>query len=210
MDRIIDKISPLFHVVASKIAQIIFSIVGGIGIAIEATTLFFVPCIAAIGLDVASAVYLSKRINKKHPELSDGKFKSEYKYKVMYTMLVVFVLLIIAHYVDTIVFKEGIQAQASVLCGFLLYEGWSVLENWSSENDNPMAKALQNVMVNKAERHLNVPEGTIGNVLLRKDNDKKKDNIAIHGSNSGVVGNSGTIGNIGCTTINTEKDATNK
>jgi hypothetical protein len=53
---------------------------------------------------------------------------------------------------------------------FLFYEVWSCLENWSSENDQPIAKALQRVMVNKAERHLNVP---LSDILMKDDKPKR-------------------------------------
>jgi hypothetical protein len=49
---------------------------------------------------------------------------------------------------------------------FLFYELWSCLENWSSENDKPIAKAMQRIMVNKAERHLNVP---LSDILMPGD-----------------------------------------
>ena len=48
---------------------------------------------------------------------------------------------------------------------FLFYEIWSCLENWSSENKQPIARALQRIMVNKAERHLNVP---LSDILLNE------------------------------------------
>lgn len=201
----------IYRTILSRILQYVTSIFGGLLVAFETSILFFVPCFIITLVDVWAAYSLGKRVHKKYPERSDGKFKSEYKYRILYTMIIAFIGIILASYVDTHVIKDSDMAVRFVLAVFFFYQLWSILENWSSENDKPMAIALQRVMVNKAERHLNVPEGTIGDVLLRKDDDtdKKKDNITVHGSNSGVVGNSGTIGNIGCNHINTEKDATN-
>ena len=76
----------------------------------------------------------------------------------MITLIVVFVVLLLAAYVDMKVRMATDQLAVRWAMGvFLFYEGWSCLENWSSENNQPFAKALQRIMVNKAERHLNVP-----------------------------------------------------
>ncbi|MDR1116215.1 MAG: hypothetical protein LBL33_08755 [Tannerella sp.] len=85
-------------------------------------------------------------------------------------MIIAFVLLIIAAYVDMLVIRDGDTAVRASMCIILFYEGWSVLENWSSENENKIARALQRIMVNKAERHLNVP---LSDILLneRKENE---------------------------------------
>ncbi len=59
---------------------------------------------------------------------------------------------------DTLVLISGNGFAVRFVVGvFLFYEVWSCLENWSSENDNKIAKALQRIMVNKIERHLDVP-----------------------------------------------------
>lgn len=59
---------------------------------------------------------------------------------------------------DTLVLISGNGFAVRFVVGvFLFYEVWSCLENWSSENDNKIAKALQRIMVNKIERLLDVP-----------------------------------------------------
>lgn len=59
---------------------------------------------------------------------------------------------------DTLVLISGNGFAVRFVVGvFLFYEVWSCLENWSGENDNKIAKALQRIMVNKIERHLDVP-----------------------------------------------------
>ena len=73
----------------------------------------------------------------------------------------------LASYVDELVIKGDDGFAVRFVVGiFLFYETWSCLENWSSENDNKIAKALQRIMVNKAERHLDVP---LSDILLDKD-----------------------------------------
>jgi len=79
----------------------------------------------------------------------------------------VFIAIILGAYVDMLIVKNGDIAVRFVMAVFLFYELWSCLENWSSENDAPIARALQRIMVNKAERHLNVP---LKDILTPGDN----------------------------------------
>ena len=152
--------------IGQKLLQNATSVFGGLLLAIETSMDYFIPCFFAIGLDICSAYMLSRRVHRLHPDKSDGKFKSEYKYRVMITLAVVFVVLILAAYVDMGVRRADDQLAVRWTMGiFLFYEGWSCLENWSSENSNPFARALQRIMVNKAERHLNVP---LGDILLHE------------------------------------------
>jgi len=141
----------------NKLTQWGTSIGGGVLLAIESSINFLVPCFLVIILDVFSAYMLGRRVHKKYPDKADGKFKSEYKYRILITMLVILVLIIVANYVDVYVLKDTDIAVRFVIGVFMFYQLWSILENWSSENDNKIAKALQRIMVNKAERHLNVP-----------------------------------------------------
>jgi hypothetical protein len=147
------------------------SVSGGFLMAVETSVDFFVPCLIAVVLDVASAWFLGQRVHKKHPDKSDGKFKSEYKHRIVWTMIIVWLCIILANYVDVFVrhSPDGLAVRFAVAV-FLFYEVWSCLENWSSENDAPIAKALQRIMVNKAERHLNVP---LSDILL-KEEDKRE------------------------------------
>ena len=152
--------------IAQKLLQYLASVCGGLLLAFETSIDYFMPCLFAIALDVFSAWMLGRRVHRKYPDRSDGKFKSEYKYRVMATLGVVFVVLILAAYVDLLVRQSTDQLAVRWAMGaFLFYEGWSCVENWSSENDNPLAKALQRIMVNKAERHLNVP---LSDILLKE------------------------------------------
>lgn len=152
---------------AQKLLQYASSLFGGLVMAFETSIDFFIPCLLAVVLDVISAWFLGRRVHKKYPERSDGKFKSEYKRRILYTMLIVWLCIILANYVDIAVrhSDDGLAVRFAVAV-FLFYEVWSCLENWSSENDQPIAKALQRVMVNKAERHLNVP---LSDILLKEE-----------------------------------------
>lgn len=160
----------IVDVVGSRLLQYGISIGGGLLAAFEASIPFFVPCLIATIIDVIAAYCLARRVHKRHPERSDGKFKSEYKYRIMFTMIIALAAIMLAHYVDLYVIKESDLAVRWIMGFFLFYQCWSILENWSSENNNKLARALQRIMVNKAERHLNVP---LSDIML---NDKSEGN----------------------------------
>ena len=156
-----------------KAIQYTVCIAAGLLAAFETTIDFFMPCLLSIVLDIISAWFLGRRVHRKHPELCDGKFKSEYKFRVMYTLIIIFIVVILSAYVDRIVLRGADVAVRFSVAMFLAYELWSCLENWSSENDKPWARVLQRIMVNKAERHLSVP---LADLLLNNNNEKKEEN----------------------------------
>ncbi len=162
----------------------LFVIYAGMFAAIENAIPAFIPCLIVTVLDIYSAWDLSKRVHKKYPDRSDGKFKSEYKYRIFKTMIIIFSLLIVAHYVDSYIPIANKLAVPFTVCMFFFYQFWSILENWSSENDNKMAKVFQRIMVNKAERHfgINMPELKTGHCYEfreeMKENCKQNDFIA--------------------------------
>lgn len=159
--------------IGSKLMQYATSIGGGLLLAFETSLPFFVPCLIATIIDVWAAYCLARRVHKKHPDRADGKFKSEYKYRIIYTMIIALTAIILANYVDINVLKDSDLAVRSVVGAFLFYQIWSILENWSSENDNKIAVALQRIMVNKAERHLNI---TLSDLMLNdKSTNKDKE-----------------------------------
>lgn len=154
-------------IIGQKLIQWLTSIVAGFIVAVGTSIDFFVPCLIAVILDVISAYALGRRVHKKYPDKSDGKFKSEYKWRILATMIIAWLCIILASYVDVNVrhSDDGLAVRFAVAV-FLFYELWSCLENWSSENDKPIAKAMQRIMVNKAERHLNVP---LSDILMPDD-----------------------------------------
>lgn len=147
----------IYHTALSKALQYTASVAGGLVLAIEGTVDYLAPCLVAIVVDVYTAWGLGKRVALKHPDRADGKFKSEYKWRILQTLLVIFVALLLAHLVDQILGGEA-WAVRFTSGAFLFYQVWSILENWSSERpeSNRLARYLQRVMINKAERHMGV------------------------------------------------------
>ena len=155
------------------------SLGAGLLVSVETSIPFFTPCLILTVLDVASAWDLGRRVHKKYPDRADGKFKSEYKYRILKTMILAFVCLILAAHLDQLLIRnmEEDYAVRFVMATFSFYQLWSVLENWSSENKNKIARALQRIMVNKAERHLNVPLADIFEVESKKEKDNDTEGI---------------------------------
>lgn len=142
--------------ITERLIQYITSIAGGFLLALEASVIYWSMCFLVIILDVLSAYDLSRRLHRKNPAKYDGKFKSEYKYRILTTMIVMLIAIMLAYFVDHLIIKESDIAQRFVVGFFIFYQLWSICENWSSENDNKLAKILQKIMINKAERHFNV------------------------------------------------------
>lgn len=150
----------------NRLLQYFTSIGGGLLLAFETSIPYFTPCFIAVIIDAYTAWTLGCRVHRKYPERADGKFKSEYKLHILVTMIVCLLAIIVAHHVDIYIIKNSDIAERFIVGVFLFYQIWSILENWSSESDNKIAKALQRIMINKAERHFNVP---LGDIMLNED-----------------------------------------
>ena len=121
-------------------------------------------CFTFILVDCISAFMLNRRIAKelelhgKNKSNNFGKFSTAKGSKIISTSIESFVLLILAHILDTQVFGffNGLYIAnyaAGVIC---VLQAWSILENASSCNGSRWAKLLQKIMVDKTERHLNI------------------------------------------------------
>jgi phage-related holin len=139
-----------------KTSQYLISILAGLLAAFESSINFFVPCLIVAVVDIIAAWHLCKRMSKKYPDKSDGKFKSEYLIRTVAKMVIILLAIVVANYVDNHIIKNTDIAVRFIVGLFLFYEIWSILENWSSENKNKIAKLLQRIMINKAERYLNI------------------------------------------------------
>jgi hypothetical protein len=126
---------------------------------LKPTIPFALICLFAVALDCFSAFQLSKRVRKKYSNANDGKFKSKYANRVFNTIFKVYALIVLAYFIDRIIIptENGLYLPNIIAGLFCFVQIWSFLENESSENDAPWARILQRIMVNKAERHFNVP-----------------------------------------------------
>lgn len=167
----------IFRTVTERLWQHVISILIGVLIAFESSIPYFVPCMIVVLLDVYTANRLNKRIALKYPGTTDGKFKSIYGTRIFETMFMGLVLIILAHYVDKQIIQNGNLVVRYTVGIFIGYQSVSVLENWSSENDNKLALILQRVLVNKAERHLNIDLSDFWDIKKKKNKQHGNEDI---------------------------------
>lgn len=114
-------------------------------------------CFVLVLIDCFTSWRLSVRLKKQH--LSSGKFRSDKFGKAVLEMSIVIpVALLVAYFVQLYIFEGSNFHLPQITAGVIsFWQLWSILENISSGNrDAVWAKALQKIMIDKAERHLDV------------------------------------------------------
>ena len=116
-----------------------------------------VLCFVLVIIDCITSWRLSCRLRAQGK--SSGKFRSDkFGRAVIEMSIVIPVALLIAHFVQLYIFEGSNfhlpQITAGVIC---FWQIWSILENMSSGGREAIwAKALQKIMIDKAERHLDI------------------------------------------------------
>ena len=116
-----------------------------------------VLCFVLVIIDCITSWRLAVRLKKQGK--SSGKFRSDkFGRAVIEMSIVIPVALLIAHFVQLYIFEGSNfhlpQITAGVIC---FWQIWSILENMSSGGREAVwAKALQKIMIDKAERHLDI------------------------------------------------------
>jgi hypothetical protein len=144
----------------SEALRWVFAGIGAIIAILEPTLPYLIICTLMIFADCYTAWQLSKRARKAHPERvsKDGKkFKSQHFGKVIVTILKAWALIIMAFLMQTYITDDLPVDLTKVAAGAICF--WqllSVLENESSCNGAKWAKLLQNILVDKTERHFDI------------------------------------------------------
>ena len=138
----------------------VFSVGSAVVTALSPTLPYILLCTAAVLADCWTAWQLDKRVRKAYPEQTSrnsGKFKSSHFGSVLVTLLQVYLLLIFAHFLHVYV-TESLPCHALKLAAGLVigWQVWSCLENMSSCNGAKWAMVLQQIMVDKTERHFDI------------------------------------------------------
>lgn len=116
-----------------------------------------VLCFVLVIIDCITSWRLACRLRQQGK--SSGKFRSDkFGRAVIEMSIVIPVALLIAHFVQLYIFEGSNfhlpQITAGVIC---FWQVWSILENISSgDRDATWARVLQKVMIDKAERHLDI------------------------------------------------------
>ena len=103
----------------------LFSAIGAIVALLHPTIPFILLCTVMVLGDVYTAWSLSRRVKRKFPNASDGKFKSIYFGRVFITLIKIYVLIILAFLIETFIF-EGLQiklkrSSAGAVCFWQLW-----------------------------------------------------------------------------------------
>lgn len=116
-----------------------------------------VLCFVLVLIDCFTSWRLACRLRQQGK--SSGKFRSDkFGRAVVEMSIIIPTALLVAHFVQLYIFEGSNfhlpQITAGVIC---FWQIWSILENISSGNrEAAWAKILQKVMIDKAERHLDI------------------------------------------------------
>jgi len=134
-----------------------WAILGAFLAALEPSSTYIFICIVLVLWDCWEAYRLDRRVAKKFPGRCDGKFRSKPAWKVIETFIKIFMAIILAFMIEHSILKGVDIPLSQIVAGAICFvQIWSILENMSSCNNRPYARALQRIMVDKTERHLHV------------------------------------------------------
>ena len=143
-----------------RFLQMVFSMICGVAATLAPTLPYILLCTAIVLMDCITAWRLAKRVRKAYPHKTTKntpKFKSVHFRDVLITLMVVYSILVYAFFLDMYVTDSlpfnALKVSAGLIIG---WEIWSCLENESSCNGAKWAMLLQQIMVDKTERHFDL------------------------------------------------------
>ena len=143
-----------------RFLQMVFSIICGVAATLSPTLPYILLCTAIVLMDCITAWRLAKRVRKAYPHKTTKntpKLKSVHFRDVLITLMVVYSILVYAFFLDMYVTDSlpfnALKVSAGLIIG---WEIWSCLENESSCNGAKWAMLLQQIMVDKTERHFDL------------------------------------------------------
>lgn len=182
-------------------AKAVLAFIGAVAAYFLPTVPFIIVATAAVALDCLTAYTLSRRVRKKFPHLAErgaGKFQSMKLAKVGWTLIRIYLLIVLVFAIDKIIFGEVNLHLANIVSGAVCFaQVWSILENESSCNNAKWAQILQKIMVDKAERHLNIDingDGKIDGRPVKKGKRLLPTYEAENEVENGVVERDGRVG----------------
>lgn len=143
-----------------RFLQMVFSAISAVATALSPTLPYILLCTAIVLMDCITAWRLGRRVRKTYPHKTSKntpKFNSKHFGDVIQTLMVVYAVLIFAFFLNMYVTDSlpfnALKVSAGLIIG---WEIWSCLENESSCNGKKWAMLLQQIMVDKTERHFNI------------------------------------------------------
>lgn len=158
--------------------RMLFTLFGAVLSALAPTLPYVLLCTVAILADCVTAFRLDRRVKKAYPKRvskDGGKFKSHHFTSVLVTLALSYALLIFAYFLHLYV-TDGLPFNAlKVAAGAIIFwQAWSILENESSCNGARWAKLLQNIMVDKTERHFDIDLSELDEIKKKITKNKDK------------------------------------
>ena len=152
----------------------LFSLLGAIFAMLQPTLPYMLICTMVIFADCYTAWQLDKRFKAKYGKQApkeSGKFRSSNAGRVIHTLIEVYVLIILAFFINLYITSGlGVDMTKVASGAVIFWQFWSILENKSSCNDAAWARVAQKVLVDKTERHLGVDLS-----LLKKEDKDNED-----------------------------------
>lgn len=152
----------------------LFSLLGAIFAMLRPTLPYMLICTMVIFADCYTAWQLDKRVKAKYGKRApkeSGKFRSSNAGRVIHTLIEVYVLIILAFFINLYITSGlGVDMTKVAAGAVIFWQFWSILENKSSCNDAAWARVAQKVLVDKTERHLGVDLS-----LLKKEDKDNED-----------------------------------
>ena len=152
----------------------LFSLLGAIFAMLQPTLPYMLICTMVIFADCYTAWQLDKRVKAKYGSQApkdSGKFRSSNAGRVIHTLIKVYVLIILAFFINLYITSGlGVDMTKVAAGAVIFWQFWSILENESSCNDAAWARVAQKVLVDKTERHLGVDLS-----LLKKEDKDNED-----------------------------------
>ena len=152
----------------------LFSLLGAIFAMLQPTLPYMLICTMVIFADCYTAWQLDKRVKAKYGKRApkeSGKFRSSNAARVIHTLIKVYVLIILAFFINLYITSGlGVDMTKVAAGAVIFWQFWSILENESSCNDASWARVAQKVLVDKTERHLGIDLS-----LLKKEDKDNED-----------------------------------
>ena len=154
----------------------LFAASGAVFAFLEPTLPYMLICTMVIFADCYTAWQLDKRVKAKYGSQApkdSGKFRSSNAGRVIHTLIKVYVLIILAFFINLYITSGlGVDMTKVAAGAVCFWQIWSILENESSCNDAAWARVAQKVLVDKTERHLGLDLSSLKELNKKNDEDK--------------------------------------
>jgi hypothetical protein len=133
------------------------------GLFVEIQWLIFVVFFGFL-FDCLTAYALNRRMKRKG--LATGKFSSVKFFRMVIRFIVCTAGILFCHLIDVLVLADIQTLHLANWLTLLICLGTaiSILENITTENDDPLAILIQKVLISKAERHIEVDVNNDGKI----------------------------------------------